>query len=111
MKIIMLAAGALLIAAAPAFAVTPDRAAMAPGGDPDLDLTVNPDRAHQAAPRIQRPDVDDGVYLPGLTEGRGEESAGMSQYRGVGGPIDEAADYPPCSATLTDRCTEIGGLK
>ena len=98
MKFIAFAAAALL-AASPAFAAQHRAAA---GGDPDLDLTVRPqgDVTAQADP-------DDNVYLPGLTESTGAQSAAdMSQYKGEGGPLDDEA-YPACSATVTDRCIEM----
>ena len=91
---------AVLMAASPALA---ERQRTAPGGDPDLDLTIRPRdhvRTAQAGP-------DDNVYLPGLTEPAGAQSAAdMSQYRGEGGPIDDDA-YPACSATVTDNCIEM----
>ena len=100
MKIIAFAAAALL-AASPAPAAQQHRAQA--GGDPDLDLTVRPrDDARPA-----QPGPDDNVYLPGLTEPAGAVTAAdMSQYKGQGGPLDDTA-YPPCSATVTDRCIEV----
>jgi hypothetical protein len=54
-----------------------------------------------------QPAPDDNVYLPGLTERAGAQSAAdMAQYKGQGGPLDDDG-YPPCSATLTDRCIEL----
>jgi hypothetical protein len=99
MRIIAFAAAALL-AASPAFAAQRHR--VAAGGDPDLDLTVRPrgDVTAQADP-------DDNIYLPGLTEPAGAQTAAdMSQYKGQGGPLEEDG-YPPCSATVTDRCIEL----
>lgn len=98
MKFLVFAAAALL-AASPALAAQHRAAA---GGDPDLDLTVRPrgDVTAQADP-------DDNVYLPGLTEPTGAQTAAdMSQYKGQGGPLEEDG-YPPCSATVTDRCIEV----
>ena len=91
---------AVLMAASPALA---ERQRTAPGGDPDLDLTIRPrDNVRNA-----QPGPDDNVYLPGLTEPAGAQSgAGMAQYKGEGGPIDDSG-YPPCSATVTDRCIEL----
>ena len=95
----------LAFAAAALLAVSPASAAQhraAAGGDPDLDLTVRPrgDVTAQA-------DADDNVYLPGLTEPAGAQTAAdMSQYKGQGGPIDDDG-YPPCSARVTDRCIEV----
>ena len=100
MKFLAFAAAALL-AASPAFAAQRHR--VAAGGDPDLDLTVRPRGEVKAA----QPGPDDNVYLPGLTEPAGAVSAAdMSQYTGQGGPFDDEA-YPPCSATVTDRCIEV----
>ena len=100
MKFIAFAAAALL-SAAPAMAAQPQRART--GGDPDLDLTVRP---RSETIRVQ-PGPDDNVYLPGLTEPAGARTAAdMSGYKGEGGPIDDDA-YPPCSATITDRCIEL----
>ena len=100
MKIIAFAAAALL-AASPALAAQQHRAQA--GGDPDLDLTVRPRGEVKAA----QPGPDDNVYLPGLTEPAGAVSAAdMSEYKGQGGPLEEDA-YPPCSATVTDRCIEL----
>lgn len=100
MKFIAFAAAALL-AASPVLAAQHHRALA--GGDPDLDLTVRPrDDARPA-----QPGPDDNVYLPGLTEPAGAETAAdMDQYKGQGGPIDDSG-YPPCSATVTDRCIEL----
>jgi hypothetical protein len=101
MKIIAFAAAALL-AGAPALAAQHHR--VAAGGDPDLDLTVRPS---DPAKPVQQADPDDNVYLPGLTEPAGADGAAdMSQYKGQGGPLDDDA-YPPCSATVTDRCIEL----
>ena len=100
MKFIAFAAAALL-AASPALAAQHHRAAA--GGDPDLDLTVRP--SDQVEPA--QPGPDDNVYLPGLTEPAGAESAAdMTQYKGQGGPLDDSL-YPACSATVTDRCIEL----
>ena len=75
-----------------------------PGGDPDLDLSVRPTSQMKSV----EADPDDDVYLPGLTEPAGAESAAdMTGYKGEGGPLDEIG-YPPCSATVTDRCIEPG---
>jgi hypothetical protein len=94
-------AAALLLAATPALAAQ-HRAA--PGGDPDLDLTVRPRDTVRAA----QPAPDDNVYLPGLTEPAGTRTAAdMAQYQGEGGPLDDSG-YPVCSATVTDRCIETG---
>jgi hypothetical protein len=98
MKIIAFAAAALL-AISPAAA---QRHRAATGGDPDLDLSVRP-----RGDVIAQADRDDNVYLPGLTEPAGAQTAAdMSQYKGQGGPIDDSG-YPPCSATVTDRCIEV----
>ena len=100
MKFIAFAAAALLVAA-PGLAAQRHRALA--GGDPDLDLTVRP---RGEAATVQ-PAPDDNVYLPGLTEPAGAASAAdMSQYKGEGGPLDDSG-YPPCSATVTDRCIEL----
>jgi hypothetical protein len=100
MKFIAFAAVALL-AASPAFAAQRHR--VAAGGDPDLDLTVRP----RGEPATAQPGPDDNVYLPGLTEPAGAVSAAdMRQYKGQGGPLEEVV-YPPCSATVTDRCIEV----
>jgi hypothetical protein len=100
MKFIAFAAATLLIAS-PAIAAQQRRAQA--GGDPDLDLTVRP----RGDVRAVQPGPDDNVYLPGLTEPAGAETAAdMSQYKGEGGPLDDSA-YPPCSATVTDRCIEL----
>ena len=99
MKFIAFAAAALF-AASPALA---ERHRAAPGGDPDLDLTVRP--RGNAGP--VQPGPDDNVYLPGLTEPAGARSAAdTAQYKGEGGPLDDSG-YPPCSATVTDRCIEL----
>jgi hypothetical protein len=99
MKFIAFAA-VILLAATPALA---ERQRAAAGGDPDLDLTVRP---RDDAGAVQ-PAPDDNVYLPGLTERAGAQSAAdMAQYKGQGGPLDDDG-YPPCSATLTDRCIEL----
>ena len=100
MKFIAFAAVALL-AATPALAAQQPR--VRTGGDPDLDLSVRP----RADVRIVEADPDDNVYLPGLTEPKGAETAAdMSRYKGEGGPLDDSL-YPPCSATITDRCTQL----
>ncbi len=92
---------AVLIAASPALA---ERQRVAPGGDPDLDLTIRP----RGDVHTAQPGPDDDVYLPGLTERAGAESAAdMARYKGEGGPIDESG-YPPCSATVKDLCIELG---
>jgi hypothetical protein len=99
MKFLAFAAVALL-ATSPALAAQRHR--VAAGGDPDLDLTVRPRGEVKAA----QPGPDDNVYLPGLTEPAGAQTAAdMSQYNGQGGPLEDA--YPPCSATVTDRCIEV----
>ena len=101
MKYLAFAAAALL-AASPALAQRSHRVVMA-GGDPDLDLSVRP----RAETRTVEPDRDDNVYLPGLTERAGVESAAdMARYKGEGGPLDDRL-YPPCSATVTDRCIQL----
>jgi hypothetical protein len=101
MKFIVFAAAALL-AASPALATPHQRAAA--GGDPDLDLTVRPRDSN--AP-VYQPGRDDNVYLPGLTEPAGARTAAdMAQYKGMGGPVEEDG-YPPCSATVKDRCIEL----
>jgi hypothetical protein len=101
MKFLAFAAAALL-AASPALAQRNHRVVMA-GGDPDLDLTVRP-RADAA--RVE-PGPDDNVYLPGLTERRGVETAAdMSSFKGQGGPVEDNF-YPPCSAAITDRCIQL----
>ena len=100
MKFIAFAAAALL-AASPAIAAQSHRAQ--PGGDPDLDLAVRP----RGDAKAVQPGPDDNVYLPGLTEPAGAETAAdMSQYKGEGGPLDDSV-YPPCSVTVTDRCIEL----
>ena len=100
MKFLAFAAAALL-AASPALAAQRHRALA--GGDPDLDLTVRP----RDPGRTAEPGRDDNVYLPGLTEPAGAETAAdMSQYKGEGGPLEEIG-YPPCSATVTDSCIEL----
>jgi hypothetical protein len=100
MKFIAFAAAALL-AASPAFAAQRHR--VAAGGDPDLDLTVRPRGEVKAA----QPAPDDNVYLPGLTEPAGAESAAdMNQYKGEGGPLDDSG-YPPCSQTVRDGCIQV----
>ena len=100
MKIIAFAAAALL-AASPAFAVPQQR--VRAGGDPDLDLSVRP----RGEPKTVQADRDDNVYLPGLTERPGVESAAdMAGFKGAGGPLDEVT-YPPCSATRTDSCNQL----
>jgi hypothetical protein len=100
MKLIAFAAAALL-AASPALAAQHQR--VAAGGDPDLDLTIRPRDPAKPA----EPGRDDNVYLPGLTEPAGAETAAdMAQYQGQGGPLEDNA-YPPCSATVTDRCIEL----
>ena len=100
MKFLVFAAAALL-AASPAVATQRHR--VAAGGDPDLDLTVRP----RGEPATAQPGPDDNVYLPGLTEPAGAVTAAdMSQYKGQGGPLEEVG-YPPCSATVTDRCIEV----
>ena len=101
MKFLAFAAAALL-AASPALAQRPHRVVMA-GGDPDLDLTVRP----RGDAKAVEPGPDDNVYLPGLTEPAGAESAAdMARYKGQGGPLDDIS-YPPCSATVTDRCIQL----
>jgi hypothetical protein len=91
---------AVLMAASPAFA---ERQRTAPGGDPDLDLTIRP----RDNVRTAQPGPDDNVYLPGLTEpADAQRAADVAQYKGEGGPIDDSL-YPPCSATVTDRCIEV----
>ena len=99
MKFIAFAAAALF-AASPALA---ERHRAAAGGDPDLDLTVRP----RGDARPAQPAPDDNVYLPGLTEPAGAQTAAdMARYKGEGGPLDDSG-YPPCSATVTDRCIEL----
>jgi hypothetical protein len=99
MKYLAFAAAALL-AASPAIAAQHRAQA---GGDPDLDLTVRP---RDATPPVEQ-GRDDNVYLPGLTEPAGADTAAdMRQYKGEGGPIEDSF-YPPCSATVTDRCIEL----
>lgn len=88
---------AILVAASPALA---QRHRVMAGGDPDLDLTVRP----RDTVRIVQPDPDDNVYLPGLTAPA--NAADMRKYKGQGGPIEESG-YPPCSATVKDRCIEL----
>ncbi|HTU13351.1 MAG TPA: hypothetical protein VMG08_20855 [Allosphingosinicella sp.] len=104
MKFIAFAACALL-ATAPALAQRQQR--VAAGGDPDLDLTVRP----RADARIVQAGRDDNVYLPGLTEPAGAQSAAdMTRFRGEGGPLEDGA-YPACSATVTDRCLQRSGRR
>ena len=63
-------------------------------------------RPRDPAPRVE-PGRDDNVYLPGLTEPAGApRAADMRQYKGEGGPLDDSG-YPPCSATVKDRCIEL----
>ena len=101
MKFIAFAAAALLVAS-PALAAQPQRART--GGDPDLDLSVRP----RADSKPVEADRDDNVYLPGLTEPAGAETAAdMAAYKGEGGPLEGEGFYPPCSATVTDRCIEL----
>jgi hypothetical protein len=91
---------AILVAASPAVA---QRHRVMAGGDPDLDLTVRP----RDTVRTVQPDRDDNVYLPGLTEPAGAATAAdMRKYKGEGGPLEESG-YPPCSATVKDRCIEL----
>ena len=91
---------AILMAASPALA---ERQRVMAGGDPDLDLTVRP----RDTVRTAQPGPDDDVYLPGLTEPAGTATAAdMAKYKGQGGPLDDSG-YPPCSATVTDRCIEL----
>ena len=100
MKFIAFAAAALLVAS-PVIAAQQHRAR--PGGDPDLDLSVRP----RGDAKLVQADRDENVYLPGLTEPAGAESAAdMRRYKGEGGPLEEIG-YPPCSATVTDRCIEL----
>ena len=100
MKFIAFAAAALL-AASPALAVPQQR--VRAGGDPDLDLSVRP----RGEVKTVQADRDDNVYLPGLTESAGVETAAdMSAYKGEGGPLEDSA-YPPCSATRTDSCNQL----
>jgi hypothetical protein len=100
MKFLAFAAAALLVAS-PVFAVQQQRARA--GGDPDLDLSVRP----RGEVKLAQADLDDDVYLPGLTERAGVESAAdMAGYMGEGGPLEEIV-YPPCSATVTDRCIQL----
>ncbi len=101
MKFIAFAA-AFLLAAPPLLATQQQRARA--GGDPDLDLSVRP----RADTRTIEADRDDDVYLPGLTEPAGAETAAdMSRFKGAGGPLEERL-YPPCSRTLRDRCIQLG---
>ena len=100
MKFIAFAAAALLVAS-PGIAAQQQRAR--PGGDPDLDLSVRP----RGDVKLVQADRDDDVYLPGLTERAGVESAAdMTEFKGEGGPLEEVT-YPPCSATVTDRCIQL----
>jgi len=100
MKFIAFAAAALL-AASPALAAQQQR--VRAGGDPDLDLSVRP----RGDAKAVEADPDDDVYLPGLTEPAGAETAAdLVGFKGEGGPLDESG-YPPCSATVTDRCIEL----
>lgn len=100
MKFIAFAAAALL-AASPALAAQQQR--VTAGGDPDLDLSVRP--ASQT--KSVEADLDGDVFLPGLTEPAGAESAAdLTGYKGEGGPLDESG-YPVCSATVTDRCIQL----
>ena len=99
MKILAFAAAALL-AVSPGLAAQRHR--VAAGGDPDLDLSVRP-----RGDVIAQADPDDNVYLPGLTEPVGAQTAAdVRQYKGQGGPLEDSG-YPPCSATVTDRCIEV----
>jgi hypothetical protein len=100
MKFIAFAAAALL-AATPALAAQQQRARA--GGDPDLDLTVRP----RADAKAVESGPDDNVFLPGLTEPAGAETAAdMARFKGEGGPLEEHL-YPACSATITDRCIQL----
>ena len=100
MKFIAFAAAALLVAS-PVHAAQQHRAR--PGGDPDLDLSVRP----RGDVKLIQADRDENVYLPGLTERPGVESAAdVAGFKGAGGPLDEIT-YPPCSATVTDRCIQL----
>ncbi len=96
-------AAAFLLAAPPVLAAQQQRAR--PGGDPDLDLSVRP----RADARTVEADRDDDVYLPGLTEPAGAETAAadLARFKGEGGPLEAA--YPPCSRTVRDRCVQIRG--
>ena len=99
MKFIAFAATALF-AISPALAAQHHR--VAAGGDPDLDLSVRP----RAPPKPVEADRDDDVYLPGLTEPAGAETAAdMTRYKGEGGPFE--GGYPPCSRTVMDRCLQL----
>lgn len=99
MKFIAFAAAALL-AASPALAA---QQRVRTGGDPDLDLSVRP----RGEAKAVEADRDDNVYLPGLTERAGAESAAdMARYKGEGGPLEDSG-YPPCSATRTDSCIQL----
>ena len=99
MRLIAFAA-AFLLAAPPVLAAQQQRAR--PGGDPDLDLSVRP----RADARTVEADRDDDVYLPGLTEPAGAETAAdMTRYKGEGGPFE--GGYPPCSRTVMDRCLQL----
>ena len=94
-------AAAALLAVSPTLAAQQQR--VRTGGDPDLDLSVRPRDNGKAV----EADPDDNVYLPGLTEPAGAETAAdMARFKGEGGPIDDDV-YPPCSATITDRCIEL----
>ena len=96
-----IAIAAALLVASPAVA---QQRAM-PGGDPDLDLSLRP--ASQV--KSVEADPDDDVFLPGLTEPAGAESAAdMADYKGEGGPLEDVG-YPLCSATITDRCINPSG--
>ena len=100
MKFLAFAAAAVLVAS-PGFAVQQQRARA--GGDPDLDLSVRP----RGEVKIAQADLDDNVYLPGLTERAGVQTAAdMPEYKGEGGPLEEVV-YPPCSATIRDRCIQL----
>ena len=100
MKFIAFAAAALLVAS-PVLAAQQQRARA--GGDPDLDLSVRP----RGEVKVAQADLDDDVYLPGLTERAGVATAAdMAGYKGEGGPLEEVA-YPPCSATVRDRCIQL----
>ncbi len=101
MKFIAFAAAALLVA----FPAAAQRHRAQAGGDPDLDLSVRPASQMKSV----EADPDDDVFLPGLTEPAGAETAAdMARYKGEGGPLEDSI-YPPCSAAVTDRCINPSG--
>jgi hypothetical protein len=42
---------------------------------------------------------------PAMSGGQ-QGMTGTTGYQGTGGPAPGARDYPPCSRTVTDRCTQ-----